>query len=803
MRVILILVLLASSLIGSAQIKKQMTAGVLTEPLKIDAKLTESVYSSVQPAEDFTQVQPYNGKPSMQPTKVWIFYDQFAVYVGAQCYDSAPDSIFNLLTARDNFGMFDYFGVYLDPYNSGQLAYGFFLSPAGTQLDMKAIKSDGDNEDGLWDAVWESKTEINDKGWSLEMRIPYSALRFPVKDVQTWGVNFYRNIRRYNSNNSWNFVDRNVSGFIHQEGELLGIKNIKPPVRLSLSPYAAAYLEKSGSHASTEFVYKAGMDLKYGLSDSHTLDMMLVPDFGQIRSDDKQLNLSPYEIYYDEKRQFFNEGTELFQRAGIFYSRRIGAEPVFKDKAENDLHTNEVISKNPTATQMLNATKISGRTSNGVGVGVLNAMTLASFAEIRDTLNGSTRKVKTQPFTNYNVAVVDLSMKNNSYVSLINTNMSMQGSDFMANVVATDFELRNKSKMFAIKGKGGISYTGETDKVTGYAGYLELAKNKGKLQYGASQSFFDNKFDMNDMGYLKHNNLVQSNAYIRYNINEPFGIFRELDFYGNLTNKRLYMPNVESGHEGEAGVEALFLNNHGLGLYTGYGSDRNDYFETRVENRYLKENRFNWLNMIYHTDNRKKLNFFVRLGGYLQPPKNQKGYWLSTETNWRIGQKLRLSHELELNRDFNDFGFADKNSSGDSIVIAGRDVYSVSNILNADYAFSTKLGLTFRARHYWSASDNRKYYLLNGNGSLNPDFTTTENYNENYNILNIDLNFRWVFAPGSELSVAWKNEIFGSSSFPELSYFRNMQNLAGLSQVNSLSVKVLYYIDYNVLRQKI
>ncbi len=122
----------------------------------------------------------------------------------------------------------------------------------------------------------------------------------------------FRNIRRYNSNNSWNFLNREVSGFIHQEGQLTGIKNIKPPVRLSLSPYAAAYTEFKGGWFHPDYTYKGGMDLKYGISESFTLDMMLVPDFGQIQSDDKQLNLSPYEIYYDEKRQFFTEGLSFF-----------------------------------------------------------------------------------------------------------------------------------------------------------------------------------------------------------------------------------------------------------------------------------------------------------------------------------------------------------------------------------------------------------------------------------------------------------------------------------------------------------
>ena len=181
---ILFLLLIIST--AFSQTKKKVEAYKITTPLTIDGKLDEAAYSLALPAKDFVQIQPYNGKPSPQPSEVYFFYDQTAVYVGAKLYDSHPDSIFNYLTERDNTGMSDYFGVYLDPYNQGQLAYGFFISPAGIQVDIKAVKSDSDNEDGNWNAVWESKTSINKDGWTVEMKIPYSALRFSEKAGSEW-----------------------------------------------------------------------------------------------------------------------------------------------------------------------------------------------------------------------------------------------------------------------------------------------------------------------------------------------------------------------------------------------------------------------------------------------------------------------------------------------------------------------------------------------------------------------------------------------------------------------------------------
>lgn len=240
----------------------------VSEPLTIDAVLDEPFYNQISPATDFRQLAPHNGEPSFQKSEVWFFYDQSAIYVGAMLHDNSPDSIFNFLSERDQIGMSDYFGVYFDPYNEGQLAFGFFVTPAGVQTDIKAIKKENDIEDGSWDAVWESNTRITDKGWIVEMRIPYSAVRFPNKPAHIWGLNMFRNIRRYNSNNSWSPIDRNIAGFIHQQGHLYGIENIEPPVRLSFSPYVATYLEYKDSIAQPDFIYKAGLDLKYGISES-------------------------------------------------------------------------------------------------------------------------------------------------------------------------------------------------------------------------------------------------------------------------------------------------------------------------------------------------------------------------------------------------------------------------------------------------------------------------------------------------------------------------------------------------------
>ncbi|WP_289054733.1 DUF5916 domain-containing protein [Carboxylicivirga marina] len=800
MRIIHLLVFICLSTILLAQ-KKSVPSRYINEPLKIDGILSEEEYKTATPATDFLQLEPYNGQPAMQKSEAYFFYDQSAIYVGAMLYDTAPDSIYNFLSERDNIGGSDYIGIYIDPYNEGQLSYGFFLTPAGVQTDIKAIKSDRDREDGNWDAVWESSTKINDQGWCFEMRIPYSALRFPEKDVHTWGLNMFRNIRRYNSNNSWNFIDRNISGFIHQQGELTGIENIKPPTRLSFSPYVATYLEHNEANGETDFIYKGGLDLKYGINESYTLDMMLIPDFGQIQSDDKQLNLGPYEIYYDERRQFFTEGMELFDRGDVFYSRRIGSRPKFGGDANDVLEEDEIISDRPSETQLVNATKISGRGKNGFAVGFLNAMSLNSYATLQDTITGETRNVLIQPFTNYNVSVIDQTLKNNSYISLINTNMSMYDNPFMANVTATEFQLRDRSLKYAFTGKGGISHRGATEKETGWFAEVELAKNGGKWQYGVSQEAYSDDYNPNDMGYLRRNNLFDTDAFLRFNQVEPFGIFREMSAELAVKNDMVMEPFEVKSQRVELDTDWLFMNNYGFSLYGAYMGEEHNYDEPRVEDRYFYKPQGYMYRTMFHSDRTKRFGIYAYFGGYERPDRDQSGNWMGTGFDLRVGQKLAFDYELSYNGENNDYGYVSKNEEQDSIHFSRRDLGTIENVLQMAYTFNNKLSLQLRGRHYWSSVENKSFYLLQDDGTLEPEDDYEGEHDNNFNAFNVDMVLRWVFAPGTEMTFGWKNSIFNLDDSVVDNYKDNIEIVRNSPQTNTLSFKVLYYIDFNSLRK--
>ncbi|OFX50505.1 MAG: hypothetical protein A2046_10675 [Bacteroidetes bacterium GWA2_30_7] len=419
MKFTLILILFINILYTSifSQTKKSIKALYTTENIKVDGFLNEVIWNKAEKSSDFIQFEPLNGAKASEKTDVMILYDNSAVYIGAMLYDKSKDSIYKELGKRDNAEVnSDLFMVGINPYNDGLNVVGFMVTAAGVQID---IKYNNDNEDFSWNAVWFSNIQILDSGWSVEMKIPFSALRFPKKTVQEWGFNALRQVRRNRELSSWNFVDKKMNSVTKQYGIITGIENIKPPLRLSATPYMSYYLQHN-EQQQLNYRINGGLDVKYGINESFTLDMTLIPDFGQVKSDDKILNLTPFETFYGENRPFFTEGTELFNKGNIFYSRRIGGEPLNYNTVNENLAQGEKIKFNPAETKMINATKFSGRTKNGLGLGFFNAMTNKTDAIIIDSV-GNEFKVETQPFTNYNMIVLDQSLRNNSYVSIINT----------------------------------------------------------------------------------------------------------------------------------------------------------------------------------------------------------------------------------------------------------------------------------------------------------------------------------------------------------------------------------------------
>jgi len=814
--IIVIIFLFFLTIQTSAQHKNKNTPAIrISSPPRIDGILDDVIWQRLPALNDFIQYIPYNGQSASLPSEVKIAYDNNALYLGAILYDPEPDSIARSLGKRDDSFKInaDMFAVHISPYNDGLRSCIFLVTASDIQSDLllspnSDIQLDlllspiGENDN--WNAVWESNVAINEDGWSVEMKIPLSAIRFPEKNIQDWGFNTFRYINRYNEFSSWSFIRREINQWWTQMGEWRGLANIQPPLRLSFVPYASSYIEHN-TKQKFGYSYHGGLDLKYGINESFTLDMTLIPDFGHVQSDDHVLNLSPYEIRYDEKRQFFNEGTDLFNKGGIFYSRRVGAQPVFYNVVENHLQENEIIINSPIETQLINTSKISGRNRRGLGIGVFNAMTAKSVATIRDTLSGAKRTLITQPITNYNLIVLDQTLHKKSFVSLINSNV--RRSAYTANVTAAEFRLTDKRKIYRISGNGAYSQKFDTDTTfdSGFKYSMSIGKETGSFQYSYLLSAVSDRYDPNDLGYLRQNNEFEHYAELGYNIFKPFGIFLNMSTELSVSHTSLYYPRKFHKYHIDYSIYANFKNHWFAGMHAAWTPiEVHDYFEPRVENRVFI------LPPSYHncgriaTDRRKP--FSVGLAGgfdkHYNDPFDRFQYWINFEHQLRLNTNFEMNYDLFFQSKRNEIGYVNHKDDENTIYFGRRAVQTIRNTLDAEYIFNKEIALSFRLRHYWSQADYKRYYLLSIDGRLSESDDYSENHDINYNAFNIDMTFTWNFAPGSELLLVWKNAIYTDNKNVNFGLYRNFADTIESPQINSVSIKVLYYLDYPKLKKR-
>jgi len=794
-------ILLFSIYSSNAQEIREIRAFRTENNLNIDGILEEEVWTQAIAVENFTQMEPFNGKPASLNSKVKILYDDYAIYIGAELFDNNPDSIITTLTRRDEFTIFDHFGLYFDPYNDGQTGYGFFVSAAGVQFDMLA--DDNGNEDSNWNAVWFSNIQITENGWTVEMKIPYSAIRFPNKPQQTWGVNFFRNIQRYRENSSWNFIDNEKHGFINQNGKLVGIENIVPPFRLSVTPYISLTAENYSDSHSWAKGFKGGMDLKYGISESFTLDMMLIPDFGQVQSDDERLNTTPFEVFYDERRSFFMEGSELFDLAGIFYSRRIGGRPINYYEVENSLNENEIITENRNDAQLINATKISGKTKQGLSIGFLNAMSLKTEAIVKDTITNIERIYETQPFTNFNLVVFDQALKNNSSIGFINTNVSRADNLRNANVTGSQIRLFNKNNSYLLAGSGAYNHITLNDSTTnGYYYDLSISKVSGKFRSAFYHHIESEEYNPNDMGFLMNPNEMNNIFTLSYNVFEPRGRtlnkYISTSFYINhLFNPRKFISFLIY-NSGRVTFKNYLSMGYNLNIYP---IERNDFFEAREDGRKLilpaQVSFGNW----YSSDYRKVLALDINGGFWKTAEMNLSGTWFTVSPRFKPGNRMLIIYSFTRELNKNEIGYVAHSEDNNDIFMGNRKRQTIVNVLSASYIFTNRMSLTFRARHYWSIIDYHNFYTLNTNGYLTETNLVEDNNNHSFNAFTVDMVYTWNFAPGSEILLVWKNAITEANDELKYNYFDNTNRMFETYQTNTFSFKLLYYIDYLYLKK--
>jgi len=456
---------------------------------------------------------------------VRVLYGPDALYVGAMLYDPEPHRIRRRLGRRDQFNQADWFGVAIDSYFDRKTAYVFAVNAAGVLADG-VLTNREDDLDQAWDAVWEAAVAVVDSGWSVEMRIPYAMLRFPQAEVLTWGISFRRDIARLSEVDEWPFIPRNIrsSGVVAYFARLENLRGLHPGRNLQITPYVvsnATRLRQDDGQISSELDADAGLDLKLGLTSSLILDLTLNPDFGQVEVDPAVLNLTAFETVFEERRPFFTEGAQIFDfsygREGrLFYSRRIGA-----------------------AEPIIGAAKLSGRTEGGLSLGLLGATTGNDF----------------QPEHHYLVGRLRQELGTYSTIGGMVTGLFRQrsGDDELRYSLAggTDWDLRFGGNTFRFGGHLSFSHrqVNGQEASTGLATALRLERLQGVWTYGAGLDSFDDRFNVNDVGQLRRNNLVRLWMRLghQFNNNQPFGPFHRADAFIFSWHQRSYREGLYMG----------------------------------------------------------------------------------------------------------------------------------------------------------------------------------------------------------------------------------------------------------------
>ena len=782
--------------------KKILDAKRVEGKINVDGRLDENDWISAIVADSFVTFSPVPGLKATEDGQIRVLFDNEGFYIGAFLADNDPANIPRQLSQRDEIQNTDWFAVILDTYKDGNNGLGFIVSASGVQLDVKYSVY---GEDSGWDAVWESAVTFTEKGWIVEMKIPYSAIRFPKQENQEWHINFLRLYQRKQEKSSWSVINPLISGFLNQSGILKGIKNISSPIRLQATPFFAVYGQQYSDKAAVKknvfgSSFNGGMDIKYGINDAFTLDMTLIPDFGEAQSDNQVFNLTPFEVRFDENRQFFTEGTELFNKGNIFYSRRIGGTPLNYGRAYEGLLPGETVINNPQRGKIVNATKISGRSPSGLGLGLFNATSIKSYAIIQKE-NGEERNVETDPLTNYNIFVLDQNLKHNSYLSFINTTVYRFGKDYDANVSAVEFDLRTKNNAYSLSGNGALSQKYFLERADfGHTYSIKLAKNGGAFTFDIAYNEESNTYDPKDLGFLFNNNERSLQGEINYKILKPWSIFNRYGTGIEWRYMRLYKPFVFNDAGGDIYIWGQTKKFWELNAWVSLEPWVTfDYFEPRTAGRFYQYPTNRGIGVFLSTDSRKPVMLTTNLRARYFNEENRNTFRWSIGPRWRISDQFNFSFSTAVNYFSNDVGYVNKvwnQSNVQDIIFGIRDISTVENVLFAAYNFSPTMSLTFRMRHYWSKVFYDKYALLRTDGSLaQTDYKG--NHNANFNAFNIDMIYRWRFAPGSDLYVVWKNSILENQKSSDINYWSNLDGLFDNPQRNILSLKMIYFLDYN------
>jgi hypothetical protein len=714
---------------------------------EIDGRLDEAVWALAEPILGFVQRDPDEGEPATERTQAWVLYDDGSLYIGVRAYDSEPDKIVGELTRRDKGSASDWIVVSIDSYHDRRTAFEFRVNPAGVERDT--YRYDDTNQDYSWNAVWDVATSIDDEGWVAEFRIPFSQLRFSEAPEQTWGFNIERVIQRKAETVQWKPIPKDASGWVSEYGELIGINGITPPRRLEVLPYAVAtqgYTPADPGNpfqTGSEFEGNVGADLRYGLTNSLTLNLTLNPDFGQVEADPSVVNLSAFETFFSEKRPFFLEGANIFRFSlggggngmeQLFYSRRIGRRP----QGSADDRGGYV--DHPDNTTIIAAAKLSGKSAGGWSVGVLDAVTAQEKALVIDG-DGIRHEDVVEPLTNYGVARVQKDFNDGrsafgAIVTATNRQLPVSLSDLRSSAYSGGIDARHRfwggdwevsgqllgsyvagsqlaidetqtssARYFQRPDASHLDYDPTRTGLAGTSGAFSFRKIGGEHWRGSlASNWVSPGFEVNDIGFQRRADLWRNSAWIQYRENDPGKIFRRYSINWNAWNWQTFGGERTATGTNINGSFTL------LNYWGGWGGI-NRQFESTSTNvlrggpSMLAPGSLNWWAGFY-SDDRKPISLEIGTFQWMDDERSSsRGGFLFM--SWRPRANLRLTIGPEYDKTHDDWAWvgAEEALGSTRYLMGALDQKTIYLTTRLDWTFTPNLSLQLYAQPFISAGN--------------------------------------------------------------------------------------------------
>jgi hypothetical protein len=845
--------------ISQKPIRVYYTCRLSTEKPVIDGRLDDACWKTDEWAGNYTQWVPNEGAKPSQPTQLKILYDDKNIYVAIWAFDSIPEKMIRKAGRRDEFTG-DIVGVAFDSYHDRRTGFEFDVTAAGQKLDL--ILSNPCNADVNWNAVWYAKTGHEDSAWVVEIEIPLSQLRYSNDSVQVWGLHAWRWIDRFQEESDWEPQTSTGPGVLYLFGELHGIKGLPKSRRLEIMPYTLGKLTTFKREPTNPFADKglswlgnAGLDAKIGLSSNFTADLTVNPDFGQVESDPSVMNLSAFETLYDEKRPFFLEGKNIFSfdfdNSNMFYSRRIGHTPSYYP----DLKDNEFIDY-PDNTTILSSAKVSGKTANGLSVGVLHSLTATEYAKV-DSL-GNRKSLNVEPLTNYALVRLQQDFKQGNtmlggIVTSTNRSITAPQLEFMNhNAFTGGIDLLHQwhDKEYYIDAKlVGSNITGSHDamlnlqqssaryyqrpdvnhvhldssanQLSGYGGDIKIGKgSKGLWRYSTELIWRSPGFDLNDIGYLQMADVIKQKNSVYYFVNKPVSLFRTYNASLSETNNWDFGMRYLSSNT-NLSIYLEFLNIWALSTSASYTSQSLDFRILRGGCAMLLPSV--WYQSLFMRTNPSK-HFYFEINSELSASgsSSTRNYYLQPLIRFTPINVLKLSASVNYSANRNNLQYIDTKTVGnDQRYILGKiDQHTIGITFRVDYNITPELSIQYYGSPYVTTgkfsefkrvTDPKatKYYdrfslltpVLNGN-----TYEVSENNNSvfDYSFGNPDFDFsqfrsnlvlRWEYRPGSQLYFVWSQDrtVFEQPGSQVL--HEGMNNLTSIYPNNIFLVKFNYWFS--------